>query len=45
MELRLTQNQLKGNLFVAIKGKKNDGHNYINQCLKRCILIVLSKNI
>ena len=30
-----SKNVRKKDLFIAIKGKKNDGHNYINQCLKK----------
>ena len=35
----------KGNLFVAIKGKKNDGHNFINEAVfKGANNCVISKN-
>ena len=35
----------KGNLFIAIKGKKNDGHNFIKEAfLKGAKNCVLSKN-
>ncbi len=35
----------KGNLFVAIKGKNNDGHNYINEAVLRgASNCVVSKN-
>ena len=34
IKLRLIQKMRKKDLFIAIKGKK-DGHNYINQCLKK----------
>ena len=42
----MTQKQLKkGNLFIAIKGKKNDGHNFIKEAfLKGAKNCVLSKN-
>ncbi len=36
----------KRNLFIAIKGKNNDGHNYIHEALKRgSKYCVVSKNI
>jgi len=38
----------KNNLFVAIKGKKNDGHNFLNQAIKKganyCIVSKSKKN-
>ena len=40
-----SKNVRKKDLFIAIKGKKNDGHNYINQCLKKgANYIVVDKN-
>ena len=36
----------KGNLFVAIKGRNKDGHNYIHEAIKKgANLCVISKNI
>tara|TARA_B100000941_G_scaffold72357_1_gene49117 strand:- start:9111 stop:11870 length:2760 start_codon:yes stop_codon:yes gene_type:complete len=36
----------KGNLFIAIKGKKKDGHNYIREAISNgAISCVVSKNI
>ncbi len=36
----------RGNLFVAIKGKNNDGHNYLNEALsKGATNCVVSKNL
>ena len=35
----------KGNLFLAIKGKKNDGNKYINDAIKKgagCVVTALS---
>ena len=36
MDYQLIQERLKkNNLFLAIKGKKNDGNKYINDALKK----------
>ncbi len=36
----------KNNLFIALKGKKKDGHNFLNQALKNgaCYCVVSKKN-
>ena len=46
MEFLLTLKSVKkGNLFFAIKGKNNDGHNYLNEAiLKGASYCVISKN-
>ena len=36
----------KGNLFIAIKGIKNDGHKFVNEAFKKgASFCVVSKNI
>ena len=36
----------KGNLFVAIKGRKKDGHNYVSEAIKNgASFCVISKNV
>ena len=36
----------KGNIFVAIKGRNKDGHNYISQAIKKgCNFCIISKNV
>ncbi len=41
-----TKNIKKNNLFFAIKGKKNDGHKFVNQAIKKgAIKSVISKKV
>ena len=41
-----SKNIKKGNLFIAIKGKKKDGHNYVKEALKKgANYCVVAKNV
>ena len=41
-----TKNIKKNNLFFAIKGKKNDGHKFVNQAIKKgAIKSIISKKV
>ena len=39
LEYQLIQNNQKGNLFIPIKGKNYDGHNYIGEAFEKGLML------
>jgi len=45
-DIRINSNEIKkNNLFIAIKGEKTDGHNYITQAINKGAIAVISEQI
>ena len=45
-EVKLNSKNInKNDVFICIKGKNDDGHNYIEKVLKKCICIIVEKDI
>ena len=40
-----SRNVKKGDIFIALSGKKSDGHNYIQECVDKGALLILNERI